>query len=183
MTLKTHWKTTKRVVAIFLGLLLALDVALGVFLWRTSRQTPEEARAEVDRLTLQAKLRRAELARGEKIRVSLPQVGRDCDKFYQSAFLDKVSGYSALESDLSSIANKAGLHISGTNYKETEVKNRGVTLISISTGVEGSYPSIIQFIDGLEQSKNFYLLNNLSLASDKAGEIKLQLELRTYFRS
>jgi len=183
MTAKSHWKTTKTVVATVVGVLLAIDVGLGIFLWRTSRQSPAQARAEVERLTLQAKLRRAELVRGEKIRASLPQVGRDCDKFYETTFLDKASGYSALQSDLDSIAGKAGLRISARTYKETEVKNRGVTEIAISTDVEGNYSSIIQFIDGLQQSKNFYLLNNLSLASAKGGEIKLQLLLRTYFRS
>lgn len=183
MSAKSGWKTTKNIVVTVLAVLLAADVGLGIFLWRTSRESPEETRAEVDRLALQAKLRQAEVVRGEKIRASLPQVGRDCDKFFDDTFVDKVSGYSALESDLNSIAGKAGLHISDKNYKETDVKNHGVTEISISTDVEGSYSSIIQFIDGLQQSKNFYLLNNLSLGSSKDGVIKLQLELRTYFRS
>jgi Tfp pilus assembly protein PilO len=183
MTPKSHWKTTKTVVAVVLGLLIAMDIGLGVFVWRTSRQSPLQARAEVARLALQAKLRWAELARGEKIRASLPQVGKDCDQFYDKTFLDKASGYSALESDLDSIAGKAGLRILERTYKETELKNHGVTEISIATSVEGNYSAIIQFIDGLQQSKNFYLVNNLSLASAKGGEIGLQLELRTYFRS
>jgi len=183
MSAKSNWKTTKTIVAAVLGLLVAVDVGLGIFLWRSSRQSPAQARAEVARLTLQAKLRRAELARGEKIRSSLPQVGKDCDNFYQDTFLDKASGYSALESDLDSIASKAGLRISARTYKEAEVKGRGVTEISISTSVDGNYSSVIQFIDGLQQSKNFYLLNDLSLASAKGGEIKVQLLLRTYFRS
>jgi len=183
MSAKSGWKTTKNIVMGVLGALLALDVGLGVFLWRTSRQSPEEARAEVEHLALQAKLRRAEVVRGEKIRASLPQVGKDCDSFFEETFVDKASGYSALESDLNSIANKAGLRISDKNYKEQDVKNHGVTEISIAADVEGSYSSLIQFIDGLQQSKNFYLLNNLSLGSSQGGVIKLQLELRTYFRS
>jgi Tfp pilus assembly protein PilO len=185
MSGKSGWKTTKNIVVSVLGVLLALDVGLGVFLWRTSRESPEEAREEVAQLALQAKLRQAEVVRGEKIRASLPQVGRDCDKFFQDTFVDKATGYSELESDLYSIANKAGLRISDTNYKEQEVKSHGVTEITISADVEGSYSSLIQFIDGLQQSKNFYLLNNLSLGSSQvqSGGIKLQLELRTYFRS
>ena len=42
---------------------------------------------------------------------------------------------------------------------------------------------MIKFINGLEQSKNFYLLNDLHLTSANAGMIKLQLDLRTYFRT
>jgi Tfp pilus assembly protein PilO len=179
----SSWHTTKLAATIALACLLVADIALGIFLWLGSRQQPEELRAERDRLTLQAKLRKAEVDRGNAIRVSLPQVGRDCTKFYQDTFLEKAVGYSSVEADLSAIAGKAGLHASDTSFKETEVKDRGVTEISISTSVEGSYSSVIKFINGLEQSKNFYLLNDLHLTSANAGMIKLQLDLRTYFRT
>jgi Tfp pilus assembly protein PilO len=166
-----------------LAVLLVADAGVGAFLWRTSLQKPAQMRAELDRLTLQSKLRKADVARGEKIRTSLPQVGKDCDQFYQTAFLDSASGYSSVDADLSSIAEKAGLRISDTAYKEKDVKTHGVKEVSISTSVEGSYSAIIQFINGLEQSKNFYLLNDLELTSAKAGAIRLQLNLRTFFRS
>jgi Tfp pilus assembly protein PilO len=183
MSAPSTWGTIKRLMTIALALLLAADIGLAVFLWRTSRQSPAEVRSELDRLALIAKLRKAEVARGEKISASLPQVGADCEKFYQNTFLDKASGYSALDADLSTIADKAGLRMSSLNIKEKELKNHGVTEISISTGVEGNYSSVIQFINGLEQSRNFYLLNDLQLASARGGAIKLELDLRTYFRS
>jgi Tfp pilus assembly protein PilO len=183
MSAKSPWVIIKRLTAIALALLLVADIGLAVFLWRTSRQTPAQVRAALDRLALEARLHKAEVVRGEKISRSLPQIGKDCDNFYQNTFLDKSSGYSALDADLSSIADKAGLRMSSVNIKEKELKDRGVTEISISTGVEGNYSSVIQFINGLEQSKNFYLLNDLRLASARGGAIKLDLELRTYFRS
>jgi Tfp pilus assembly protein PilO len=183
MSANRAWGNTKIVIMAALGVLLAADVALGFFLWRNSSESPEQLHREIQRLELQAKKREAEVARGQKIRGSMPRVGRDCDRFYDSTFLSKDTGYSAIEGDLNSIANKAGLRLSGTAYKESEVKNRGVTQVVISTGVEGNYASIIQFINGLEQSGNFYLLNDLRLSSANAGGIKLQLELRTFFRS
>lgn len=179
----TSWVIVKRLTVVALAGLLAADVALGVFLWRTSRESPAEIHAQLDHLALEAKLHKAEVARGEKISASLPQIGKDCEAFYQNTFLDKATAYSALDADLSSIAEKAGLRMSALNLKEKEIKNRGVTEISIATGVEGNYSAIIHFINGLEQSKNFYLLNDLRLGSARGGAIKLDLELRTYFRS
>lgn len=166
-----------------LGLLLAADVAAGIFLWRMSLQKPAEMRSQLKTLELRAKLGEADVARGTKIRSSLPQVEKDCGKFYQTAFLDEASGYSSVDADLSSIADKAGLRISDTIFKEKDVKTHGVKEVSIATTVEGNYPAIIQFISGLERSKNFYLLNDLQLNSAKAGAIRLQLNLRTFFRT
>jgi hypothetical protein len=63
------------------------------------------------------------------------------------------------------------------------VKDRGVTLVTVLDSVDGDYPAIIQFINGLERSKYFYLLNDLHLDTALAGAIRLHLELRTYFRT
>ena len=55
--------------------------------------------------------------------------------------------------------------------------------IEISTVVDGDYASLVRFINGLEHSNNFYVLDNLALAAGSAGVLKLNLQLRTYFRS
>jgi Tfp pilus assembly protein PilO len=183
MSAKNNWMRTKRIVIVALGLLLAADVAVGVFLWRTSIQRPADLRAELNRLNLETKLREADIARGQRIRASLPQVGKDCGQFYQDAFLPAGTGYSTIDADLGSIADKAGLRISDTSYKEDSNETHGVKEVSISTSVDGSYASVIQFINGLEQSRNFYLLNDLELTSAKGGAIKLNLKLRTFFRA
>jgi Tfp pilus assembly protein PilO len=177
------WRSWKTWTVVALTLLLAADVALCVFLWQTSREAPDEMRAQRDRLALQERLLKADIERGDKIRASLPQVGKDCQEFYQQSFLDASTGYSSVEKDLGAIAAKSGLKTSGFAFKEEPVKNRGVTEMSITTSVDGNYASVIQFINGLERSKNFYLLKNLSLSSATSGDVKLQLELHTYFRT
>lgn len=181
--MNSSWQTWKKWTCAALALLLAADVALGVFLVRSSREAPDEMRAQRDRLAVQSRLLKADVERGDKIRASLPQVGRDCQNFYQRSFLDATSGYSSIETDLGSIADKAGLKTSGFSFKQEEIKDRGVTEMTITTSVDGNYAAVIEFINGLERSKNFYLLNNLSLNSATSGEIKLQLELHTYFRT
>ena len=42
---------------------------------------------------------------------------------------------------------------------------------------------MIQFINGLEHSKNFYLLHALELDTSSSGIIRLKLGVRTYFRT
>jgi hypothetical protein len=173
----------KKWTGLALGLLLLADVALGVFLWETTRQGPASRRAQHESLALKAKLMGADVKRTEQIRASLPQVGKDCSVFYQKTFPDVTTGYSAIATDLDSIASHAGIKTSGVSFKPTELKNRGVTELEITTQVSGDYPSIIKFINGLEVSQNFYLLNDLALDSASTGGIRLQLKLHTYFRT
>lgn len=42
---------------------------------------------------------------------------------------------------------------------------------------------MIRFINGLERSKNFYLVDGLRLASASPGTIRLEIEMHTYFRT
>jgi Tfp pilus assembly protein PilO len=184
MNLKdSSWRAIKLITTIALAILLAVDVGLGIFLWRASREDPSQLRAQLVQLTTQAKLRQADVARGNAIRASLPKVAKDCSQFYGDTFLEKSAAYSSVISDLTTIAEKSGLRASDTSFKENEVKDRSLTELAISTSVEGTYSSVIKFINGLERSKNFYLLNDLHLASATGGNIKLQLDLRTYFRT
>lgn len=180
--MKPRWHAWKKLAGIALAILLVADAGLAAYLWQLRRQGPEEIRAQRDRFAAQAKLLRADVARGEKIRGSLPEVRRDCDSFYQESFLDPVTGYSDIETDLDSIAAKAGVKTSGFNFKQKDVKDRGVTEINISTNVDAAYPALIEFIDGLERSKYFYLLDELELSSGTSGETKLRIGLHTYFR-
>src|ERR1700690_1559263 len=181
--MSAKWQSWKKSTGIALALLLLADGALAGYLWQLNREGPDEIRAQRDRLAIQAKLLKADVARGQKIRASLPRVKKNCDAFYNDSFLDRITGYSDIETDLDSIAAKAGVKTSGFSFKQKEVKNRGVTEISIETSVEAGYPAVIEFINGLERSKYFYLLDELQLGSASTGAIRLQIGLHTYFRT
>lgn len=177
------WKAWKIAITVVLAAIVAADAGLAIFLWRDSRQSPVVQQVNASYLEVQAKLFQADVARGTKIRQSLPQVGRDCDRFYREAFLDPGTGYSEIESDLDDIASKSGLKMGEIQYKRADWKDRGVTELTIDADVQGSYSAVIQFINGIERSKRFYLLQDLALQSaSNGGGIRLALQLRTFFR-
>lgn len=173
----------KRWVGGALGLLLLVDLALLMVLWQAAQAGPQAMRENRNRLQTEAKLYKADLERAEVIRRNLLAGGKDCDRFYQEQFIPASTGYSSVVADLGEIASRAGLKTSGTTYKQKELKDRGVIEVEIAESVEGDYPAVIHFINGLERSKNFYLMNDLALDSLTTGGIKLKLQLRTYFRS
>jgi Type II secretion system (T2SS), protein M subtype b len=161
-----------------------LDGALLVARWRMSvTSSREQLQHRVLLLKLETAQLRANLDRAAEIRARMPEIGRDCDRFYTDDLLGMKNGYPALVGDLGKIASDAGLHASGVRFSQKDVAAHGVTEIEAEAVIEGDYPGLVRFINGLEQSKNFYLLDNLSLASSAPGRIKLNVRLRTYFRS
>jgi hypothetical protein len=55
--------------------------------------------------------------------------------------------------------------------------------VDISTAVEGDYDNLVQFLNKLEHSDNFYVLDSLTLAPSTVGKLRLNMQLRTYFRT
>jgi hypothetical protein len=175
-----NWKKWMRIA---LAVPLVLDLGLAVYLWQGGRGNPREIRADVSRLTTEAKLLQADVDRGERIRASLPEAGNDADAFYQQSFLDVSTGYSRIESDLGAIAAQAGVRTSGFAFKRKETKEPGVTEISVTTSLDADYPAVVKFINGIERSKNFYLLDQMQISSESTGGLRLDLELHAFFRT
>ena len=65
-----RWHSWKKWTGIALAVLLLADGALAGYLWQLNRQGPEELRAQRDLLATQAKLLKADVTRGQKIRAS-----------------------------------------------------------------------------------------------------------------
>lgn len=173
----------KRVIYVALGVLLLADAALLYQQWRSGGGGPRAMQEQRDELRAQEKLLGADVRRVRAIRDRLPEVRRQCDEFFARQFLQSRGGYSTVVADLSEIAEKAGLEATSVTFKERALDKRGVTEVAISATVEGSYSDLVKFINGIERSENFYLLDSLSLTSAAGGEIKLTLALRTYFRA
>jgi Tfp pilus assembly protein PilO len=181
MNRKSHrLKTTIRWT---LAVLLVADlVLLGLNLRPGPSQ--QERRKEIEQLQRQRDLLAADVRRATDIEKKLAGVQREGDEFFKRELRAASSGYSSVVADLGSLAKNAGLKTSDVTFRQQELASRGVTEVQVSATVEGDYPSLVSFINGLERSPNFYVLDSLMLASSsQAGSLKLNLQLRTYFRS
>lgn len=178
-------KPWKKWVRRVLGVILALDAILLVANLRavSARGDVAQLRQREKKLQLQHDLLAADGRRVSGIRDHLPQVQRDCDDFFAKQFLDGATAYSTIVADLGEIAKSTGIRTSGVTFKQRELEKRGVSEVEVTTTVEGEYGNLVRFVNGLERSKNFYLLDSLALASSAGGNIRLNLHLRTYLRS
>jgi hypothetical protein len=183
MKIAGKWAGWKIATVVGVSVLLLADIILGVALWQLAREAPSEMVARRDQLETTAKQLEGDVARVERIRSELGQVGKNSQEFYEGSFLDSHTVYSTVDSDIAAIAARAGVKTTGSTFKSTDVPNRNVAQLDINMAVDGDYPSLLQFINGIERSKNFYFLNQLQLAAAGPNGIRLQLELHTYYRT
>lgn len=181
INLPRNAKRWKRAVKLALALVLLADAGLAIYVWRAGA-VPAAQEEERARLRLLYDQMGSDVRRAQAIRESLPAVRRDCDTFFEEQFLEAARGYSAVVADLGAIARRAGVAASNVRFSQRELEARGVIEVSVDAVAEGDYRSLVRFINGLERSENFYLLESLALGSTAGGRIKLNLGLKTYFR-
>jgi len=59
----------------------------------------------------------------------------------------------------------------------------GLRPVQIDAAFTGSYPNMMRFINDLERSKTFFIVNSVSLGESQGGDVKLQLKLETYVKA
>jgi Tfp pilus assembly protein PilO len=183
MNMNKTWPRWKIGTVTFVGLIVLADIFFGMALWQAGREGPAEMALRRAQLARTAQELQADVERGQKIKASIPQVGKDCDDFYKSAFLDSRTVYSTVDSDITELASKTGVKTNGFTFKARPVPDRNASELDISMSVNGDYGSLLKFVNGIERSKNFYFLNQLELGEAAASGIRLQLVLHTYFRT
>jgi Tfp pilus assembly protein PilO len=178
-------KRRESVIRWVLGAVFLVDLLLVGVIWRLEA-TPSPDQSEINLLRRQHDLLAADVIRGQRIQKELPAVEKQCDVFLKEQLPSAKGGYSAVVDNLGAVARAAGLQAENVTFRQHDADKRGIILVEVAATVNGDYPSVIRFIDGLEHSSNFYVLDELSLAAANAGasnNLRLNLRLRTYFRT
>ncbi len=171
-----------RIVRWFLGVVLAMDLLLLGVNWRLNN-SPHVQPTDLTRLELLEKQYRADNTRLERFRTELPADEKQWDEFFTTHFHPAGAGYSAISEDLGSLSNSSGLRSDAITFRQHPPDARGLVQVDISTAIEGDYDSLLQFLNKLDHSDNFYVLDSLALASSSVGKLRLNVQLRTYFRT
>lgn len=166
-----------------LGLLL-LDLLFFVLAFQPAGRSFAEQRQALDRLRSEYKARREGVGRLQKIEANLAEARRQGDEFYTRRFLPKATGFSLIMEEVDKVASATGVRKGPVNYTLAEVKDRaGIEQVEITTTLEGEYPKIVQFINHLEQSSLFLIIDSMNVGTGAArGAVKLSVRLVSYFR-
>ncbi len=163
--------------------LLVIDAALAAVVWDYEYGHPESGQKTLERLQDDDRKLALDVRRAQKIREQLPDARKQCVEFLNSTLLVASTGYSTIESDLGKITAEAGLPGGAVGFKQKPADKEGIVEVEVTAAVEGDYSALVKFINGLERSKNLYLIDSMSLNAGHDRGARLSLVMRTYFRS
>ena len=172
-------------VATILGVLAVANLLLYVtlILPRMHRQAVEERRvtdltqnlAEVSRrVTLMKDL--DQRFEGEKTKV---------EAFYNRVLGTKDERMIQIQREVRAIASSLGMDPETIAYQPEVLEKVGLVSFSINVPLAGDYRNLRQFINRIEKSQNFLVVDSVSLGGAKDGGalLDLNIHLSTYFNS
>jgi hypothetical protein len=161
------------------ALLLILNLVLSVRLflaWSTLRA------AGTDQLLQQQTAFRALQLEMKPIK-GLPQkvdLSRtQANEFYAARF---PAAYSTISATINELATKNSVRLTNLAYGPTRAPS-GLVELRMDASLSGEYAPLMHFINGLERSKTFFLINGLTLTGQQGGLVNLRLKVNTYLHS
>lgn len=160
------------------GVLILLCLYLGVRLYMVSGSTGTQGNEAI--VVEQSRVAAANLA-AEKLRgvdSKLQASDAEAQKFYT----DRLPyAYSDVAAAIGTLAKETNVRWSRASYVQAAPTD-GVTELRIDGAVTGDYVSVAHFINAMERSKSFFLIENLALTGAQGGLVNLQLRIGTYIR-
>jgi hypothetical protein len=167
--------------------LIALAVANLVALYFVIRplggSAQELAQQALD-MHLEIRQQQATLAR-TRLLASKIQSGRgEGDQFMSSFFLPRRTAYSTIVSELNDLAGQAKITARDSSLGLEAVDGSDtLDMMQVSANFEGAYPDLIHFINLLDKSDRFLIIESLNATPQQSGgRINVTLKLDTFVK-
>jgi len=166
------------VVRVILALLLAANLAAALVLfqpWGTSAQ-------ELSRLREQVLTRQSEVDSLRGVVDKVEQAREDGDRFMRQYFMADRAASSTIIEELGEAAATAGIAQQAHSYQSEPIEGSDdLSMMTISGVYEGSYPNLVRFMNLMDSSPRFLILETLTAAPERtAGILNVNLRIHAF---
>jgi Tfp pilus assembly protein PilO len=170
----TTGKDPRVLVRVVLGLLLLANIAVALLVFRPWGGSQEELEREITALRRQVVERQHNL---DRLRVVVANVekGREAgDQFMSSSFLNARTAYSTILAELYESAKRAGVQAREHSYGVEPIEgSHSLGMMTVTGNYEGSYSDLLQFVNQLDRSPRFLILDSLQAAPSQTSQTLL----------
>ena len=156
-----------------LGVLLAANLVVAAFAFHLVGESPNDLDAQLASLRSTFRSSQQRLNKSSSL-VRNMDIGRDQgNKFEVSNMLPRRHTFGPLDEEINRLAKEAGMKVGTVNYSLPE-PNEGssdLSMLTITAGFEGGYPQLMKFVNALDHSPRFLVIDELQVAPQPKGDI------------
>ena len=175
----------KQVRFVQIGLLfLLLNGALLVLMVLPENQKIAELQADYASKRSQLIQEQEETRKTEHRLAALQKAQSDLQTIYTKVLSDKKTGVPEIREELEQLASSLSVNRQSVSYQYDLLPQFGLRHFILSVPVEGAYRDIRKFINGIERSQHFLILDRVDLSAEKSASpgdhLLLNFQLSTY---
>jgi type IV pilus assembly protein PilO len=165
-----------------LGTLLLANVIAALILFRPWGSSPEEMERELGELRSQVKQKQASVERlrtlVEKSRTARDEGG----EFMAEYFMDRRTASSTIVSELKDAADEASITQEQHTFSFEPVEgSEDLQMMTISGDYEGKYADLVEFINLLDRSPRFLILDTLTASPERTeGALSMNFKMNAF---
>jgi len=176
-------KDTRVLVRLLLGLLLAANLAAAGFAFHLFDDSPEQLARQVQGTRQQVLGAIVKLNRTRQLAAKVDQGREEGSRFIDTYMASRRATYSTILTELDQTAALANMKrkdavigldaIQGTDSLDT---------MTITASFEGQYKNLVNFINLLDKSKRFLIIESLAASPQQNGNLQVTLKLNTFVK-
>jgi type IV pilus assembly protein PilO len=179
-----HWKDPRVVLRAILGVLLVANLAGAVIAFKPFGGSADDLRRERAQLQQQLTSLQQQVEKSKKL-VEKVQTARDAgDEFMAKYITDRQVVTSTIQGELVNIAESSGVILQPASTSLEPVDGSDTLFkMRLNAGCQGTYASLAKFINMLDRSPRFLIIESLSAMPAQLGDkLNMTLNIDTYIR-
>jgi Tfp pilus assembly protein PilO len=167
---------------VVVGVLLAANVAAALVAFHPWGGSAEDLRAQQAALRAQIGRTRVQLANTQALTAKVERARAQGDKFINEYITDRRVTYALIVDELNRTAKEAGIQEKERTYQLDPVEGSDtLSQMTISAGYEGAYGNLTKFINLLDKSPRFLIIESMVAAPQQNGQkLNVSLKLDTF---
>jgi hypothetical protein len=168
-----------------LGALLLLNVIAALILFRPWGGSADDLERRLDSMRAQLPLQQAAVARTKTLVEKVQKARAEGDRFMSQYMLNERTAYSSVLGELDRDATQVGLKPRESQFNVEPIDGSDTLgMMTISANYEGAYPNLTKFINELDRSKQFLIIESLQASPQPVGQsVNVNFKLNTFVKA
>ena len=178
------WRQPRIVVRAILGVLLAANLVAAVIAFKPFGGSADDLRQRRSQLQAQLQQLQMQLADTKRLAGKVDMARTEGGKFLDRYVTDRRTTFSTIFEELDKTAQEAGIKPRDRNVELNTIEGSDtLEMMSITAGYEGTYESLEKFVNLLDRSPRFLIIESLVASPQQGGQmLTVSLKLDTFVK-
>ncbi len=177
-------KDVRVLIRIFLGLLLIANIVAAGIAFHFFDDSPEKIAMDVQRTRQQVLSAIVKLNRSRQLAGKVDLGREEGSKFISSYMTSRRETYSTILTELNEIASQTGMKTKDALIGLDAIQGTdALDMMTVTASFEGSYQNLLKFVNSIDKSKRFLIIESLAAVPQHNGDIlQVTLKLNTFVK-